>query len=108
MWSGLGYYSRARNLHRCAQVVRDEWDGKLPATVKELETLPGIGRYTAGAISSIAFGQQASLLDGNVIRVFSRWTDLGLEVGQTVTKRMLWQWADDLVPRSRPGDLIRH
>ena len=104
LWSGLGYYSRARNLHRCAQVVRDEWEGKLPATVKELVTLPGIGRYTAGAISSIAFGQQASLLDGNVIRVFSRWTDLGLEVGQTVTKRMLWQWADDLVPRKRPGD----
>ena len=104
LWSGLGYYSRARNLHRCAQVVRDTWAGELPATVKELESLPGIGRYTAGAISSIAFGQQASLLDGNVIRVFSRWTDLGMEVGQTVTKRMLWQWADELVPEERPGD----
>ena len=104
LWSGLGYYSRARNLHRCANVVMDEWNGLFPGTVKELQSLPGIGRYTAGAIASIAFGERASLLDGNVIRVFSRWTDLSLEVGQTQTKSMLWDWADELVSQDRPGD----
>ena len=76
LWEGLGYYSRARNLHRAAQMVMREWQGYFPSSVEDLQKLPGIGRYTAGAISSIAFGKAAPVLDGNVIRVFARLTDL--------------------------------
>ncbi|HEX3054102.1 MAG TPA: A/G-specific adenine glycosylase, partial [Aggregatilineaceae bacterium] len=71
-WEGLGYYSRARNLHRAAQVVVNEYNGVFPNTVDELQKLPGIGRYTAGAIASLAFGVDAPILDGNVIRVLAR------------------------------------
>ncbi|MEO1286670.1 MAG: A/G-specific adenine glycosylase [Chloroflexota bacterium] len=104
LWEGLGYYSRARNLHKTAKIVTQEYDGEFPSTVTELKKLAGIGAYTAGAISSIAFGQQASLLDGNVIRVFSRWLDLEDDVTQTSTKNSLWDVADALVPAERAGD----
>ena len=69
LWEGLGYYSRARNFKKAAQIIYKEMNGKLPKTVKGLQNLPGIGRYTAGAISSIAFGLKAPVLDGNVKRV---------------------------------------
>ncbi|HJZ84245.1 MAG TPA: A/G-specific adenine glycosylase [Polyangia bacterium] len=72
LWAGLGYYSRARNLHRAAQQVVAEHGGRLPDTVEALRALPGIGRYTAGAIASIAFGQPAPALDGNALRVLAR------------------------------------
>lgn len=71
-WEGLGYYSRARNLHKAAQVIRDEYQARLPASFSELQRLPGIGEYTAGAISSIAFGLPVPAVDGNVLRVLSR------------------------------------
>ena len=71
-WEGLGYYSRARNLHKAAQVIRDEYQSRLPASFSELKKLPGIGEYTAGAISSIAFGLPVPAVDGNVLRVLSR------------------------------------
>jgi A/G-specific adenine glycosylase len=103
-WEGLGYYSRARNLHKTAGIITRDYDGQFPRTVKELKTLPGIGPYTAGAVASIAFGVQASVLDGNVIRVFSRLIDLDDAVNTSATKRKLWQMADDLVPAERPGD----
>src|SRR5690606_33256819 len=70
LWEGLGYYSRARNLHRAAQIVAREMAGQFPQSAEGLQALPGIGRYTAGAIASIAFGEAAPVLDGNVIRVF--------------------------------------
>ncbi len=104
LWEGLGYYSRARNLHAAAQKVMAEFDGRLPETVEELQKLPGIGRYTAGAIASIVFNQPAPILDGNVIRVFSRLTDLPDDVTTTAAKKKLWQMASDLVPTERPGD----
>ncbi len=104
LWEGLGYYSRARNMHAAAKIVVARFDGQLPDTVSELLTLPGIGRYTAGAIASIAYSKQAPVLDGNVIRVFSRLTDLPEDVSKGATKKKLWQLAGRLVPRERPGE----
>ena len=77
MWSGLGYYRRARMLHQGAKTVVDTYKGQLPSTVEELKAIPGIGAYTAGAISSIAFGNREPLVDGNVVRVLSRLFALG-------------------------------
>lgn len=104
MWEGLGYYSRARNLHQAAQQVSNDYGGQFPKTVDGLLLLPGIGRYTAGAISSIAFNQPAPLLDGNVIRVFARLTDLAADVTQPAVKESLWNLAEEWLDRSRPGD----
>lgn len=104
LWEGLGYYSRARNLHKAAQMVAGELDGQFPQTVDDLLKLPGVGRYTAGAIASIAFDQSAPVLDGNVIRVLARLYDLGDDVRQTATQQHLWQIAADLLPNARPGD----
>jgi A/G-specific adenine glycosylase len=103
-WEGLGYYSRARNLHQAAQKVSQDFAGQFPQTVEGLLLLPGIGRYTAGAISSIAFGQPAPLLDGNVIRVFARLTDLEADVTQPAVKESLWKLAEQWLDRTRPGD----
>ncbi len=104
LWEGLGYYSRARNMHAAAQTIVTEWNGRFPTTAADLQTLKGIGRYTAGAIASIAFDEPAPVLDGNVIRVLSRLTDLTDDVTTTATKKQLWQLAADLVPDQRPGD----
>ncbi|MBI1277355.1 MAG: A/G-specific adenine glycosylase [Anaerolineaceae bacterium] len=104
MWEGLGYYSRARNLHQAAQQVAQNDAGQFPQTVEGLLALPGIGRYTAGAIASIAFDQPAALLDGNVIRVFARLTDLEADVTQPGVKQSLWKLAEDWLDRNRPGD----
>lgn len=104
LWEGLGYYSRARNLHAAAQQVVNENNGRIPTTAKQLQTLKGIGRYTAGAIASIAFDEPAPVLDGNVIRVFSRLTDLADDVTISTTKKHLWQLAEAIVPAKRAGD----
>jgi len=103
LWSGLGYYSRARNLHRGATDVMANHGGAIPDTVEGLCSLTGIGRYTAGAIASIAFGQPAPILDGNVIRVLSRLFDLAKDVGDTSTQRTLWAWAEALVDPAHPS-----
>jgi A/G-specific adenine glycosylase len=76
-WEGLGYYSRARNLHRAAQIIMTDFGGKLPATVEELAKLPGFGPYTIGAVRSFAFQAKAAAVDGNVVRVLSRFFCLG-------------------------------
>jgi A/G-specific adenine glycosylase len=102
-WEGLGYYGRARNLHAAAKTVVDDYDGCLPAEAEELIKLKGIGRYTAGAISSIAFGRSTPVLDGNVIRVLSRLDDLEDDVTRGATQRRLWRRASELVPDRRPG-----
>jgi A/G-specific adenine glycosylase len=104
IWEGLGYYSRARNLHRLAQIVTGEMDGTFPTTAAELQKLPGIGRYTAGAIASIAFGESVPVVDGNVIRVFARLTDLAEDVTRPAEKARLWRLAEDWLPEKRPGD----
>ncbi len=98
-WEGLGYYSRARNLKRAAEQVVAEHSGQLPSQAEDLDALPGIGPYTSGAIRSIAFGQAAPVVDGNVKRVLSRWL-----AEPALTERELWAAAADLVPEAAPGD----
>lgn len=104
LWEGLGYYSRARNLHLAAQTLVNEWHGRFPTTAADWMKLKGVGRYTAGAIASIAFDAPAPVLDGNVIRILSRLTDLPDDVSKTATKNRLWRLAAELVPAQRPGD----
>ena len=104
LWEGLGYYSRARNLHHAAQSVMQDFGGMLPQSAKELQQLKGIGRYSAGAIASIAYGESVAVLDGNVIRVLSRLVDLPDDTTQTKTKNALWDLAEALVPAERAGD----
>ena len=104
LWEGLGYYSRARNLHKAAQKVMAEHKGRLPRTVDELRRLPGIGRYTAGAIASIAFNADAAVLDGNVKRVLARVFNLSDDVKSPAGEKKLWALAESLVPSGRAGD----
>ena len=101
-WAGLGYYSRARNLHRCAQAAAAL--GGLPSTADELRALPGIGPYTSGAIASIAFGQPAPLIDGNVERVISRLDARSEDPRSTPGKKALWARAGELVDALEPGE----
>ncbi len=103
-WEGLGYYSRARNLHRAAQLVVRGHGGQLPRTPAELQALPGIGRYTAAAIASIAFGVDAAVLDGNVKRVLARVFDIQDDVKSPAGEKRLWALAEQLVPAGRAGD----
>lgn len=104
-WSGLGYYRRARALHQAAAVVSAEHGGVLPSTRDGLLALPGIGPYTAGAIASIAFGERAAIVDGNVTRVLARMHAIEDDVSLGATKRHIWDLAEALVPDERPGDL---
>lgn len=103
-WQGLGYYSRARNLLMAARQVMEKHRGEMPSEVEELLTLPGIGRYTAGAVSSIAFNRRAPILDGNVSRVLCRLEKIETDPRQGSTQSLLWQRAEDLLPRKRTGD----
>src|SRR6056297_3957239 len=93
-WTGLGYYARARNLHRAAQVVVAEHGGRFPETVEALEGLPGIGRSTAGAIVSIACGGRAPILDGNVKRVMARYHTVPGWPGRTEVLKTLWRHSE--------------
>ncbi len=104
LWEGLGYYTRARNLHKAAKQIVGERGGMFPQTAEGWQSLPGVGRYTAGAIASIAFGERAPVLDGNVIRVFSRFFDIVECTDDTATKNHLWTLAEELVPKNHPGD----
>lgn len=97
-WSGLGYYSRARNLHRCAQVVMAEHGGRFPASAERLAALPGIGRSTAAAIAAFCFGERAAILDGNVKRVLARALGNGSDLAVASNERGLWQQACELLP----------
>ena len=97
-WSGLGYYRRARMLHAAAKEIVKKYAGKFPQSAEELRTLPGIGRYTAAAIASIAFGEPVAVVDGNVERVIER------VVGESLPEKELWQTAQELLSPSRPGD----
>ncbi len=105
-WTGLGYYRRARALHRAARELARTHGGKLPADAAMLRALPGVGRYTAGAIASIAFDRPEPVLDGNVRRVLARWFGVdGAELGKAAEERRLWDLADELVRGPSPGDL---
>jgi len=97
-WEGLGYYRRAQNLHKAAQVVVADYSGILPRTVNELRKLPGIGPYTAGAIASIAFRKDEPVLDGNIIRVISRLFSVAGDIAKAATKRRLLGAVGPMVP----------
>lgn len=99
-WSGLGYYSRARNLHRCAQQLINQWGGQFPKTAQGLQTLPGIGPSTAAAIASLCMGERAAIMDGNVQRVLSRWLAFGQDLAQTSARQALEQLAEQLLPKT--------
>lgn len=102
-WEGLGYYARCRNLHRAARTVVEDYGGELPDRREELLALPGIGPYTVGAILSLAFGQDAAVLDGNVRRVLSRVFAIGDDPRATETRRRLWALAEALIPPGEAG-----
>jgi A/G-specific adenine glycosylase len=99
-WAGLGYYARARNLHRCAQQVVAEHGGVFPASAAQLETLPGIGRSTAAAVAAFAFGARAAILDGNVKRVLCRQFAVTGFPGAAKVHQQLWELAESLLPQA--------
>lgn len=104
LWEGLGYYSRARNLHKAAQIVVIEYEAKLPRNLNELRRLPGIGRYTAAAIASMAFGMDTAALDGNIRRVLARVFDVIEPARSTAGEKRLWRLAEDNMPPGKAGD----
>lgn len=104
-WAGLGYYARARNLHDCAQAVMERHGGRFPATEAELRALPGIGDYTAAAVASIAFGEAATVVDGNVERVVTRLH--AIETPIPAARPEIRRLTGALVPRDRPGDFAQ-
>lgn len=102
-WSGLGYYRRARHLHAAAKTIVERFGGELPRTAAQWQALPGVGRYTAGAIASIAFGERAAVLDGNVTRVLARILACEDDVRRSATRSLLWRAAEELLPDDAPG-----
>jgi A/G-specific adenine glycosylase len=102
-WQGLGYYKRAHNLHQCAKIILVDWNEKFPSAVDELMRLPGIGRYTAGAIASFAFGLPAPIVDANIARAVSRLLNLQEPVDQPRGSRVIWDFASRYVQGHHPG-----
>ncbi len=105
LWQGLGYYSRARNLHRAAQEVVARFAGNLPSEPALLATLPGVGPYSAGAIASFAFDKPAAAVDANIARVLARLANIDTPIDSTEGNRLLWQLATDLLPEKTGGRL---
>ncbi len=97
LWEGLGYYARCRNLHKAAQIIAEQYKGRFPDTLEAVEALPGIGRSTAGAILTFAYGQKHPLLDGNVKRVLSRIEDVAEDIQQTNVINQLWKTSETLL-----------
>lgn len=104
VWEGLGYYSRARNLHTASKLVVEEFDGQVPDNWKDINKLKGVGPYTAAAVLSIAFQKPHAVVDGNVIRVLSRFFGIDADVRRSATKNKIQEHADDLLSEERPGD----
>jgi A/G-specific adenine glycosylase len=100
LWAGLGYYSRARNLHRCAQTVLERHGGEFPRSAAELQELAGIGRSTAAAIASFCFGERVAILDGNVKRVLTRVLAFDGDMASSAQEKLLWRYATELLPAS--------
>ena len=107
LWSGLGYYSRARNLHKCAQEVMGRFGGAFPRRAEDLQTLPGIGRSTAAAIAAFCFEERAAILDGNVKRVLTRVLGYGEDLAVAKNEKALWALAQDLLPQ-HSADMPRY
>lgn len=104
IWEGLGYYSRARYMHEAAQTVVDKYDGQIPETMDEILDLKGVGPYTASAVLSIAFQKKHAAVDGNVIRVLSRFFGIEDDVRRSKTKNEIQEYADEFIDPERPGD----
>ena len=104
VWEGLGYYSRARNLSRGAKMIVEEWGGQWRNTATELQSLPGVGPYTAGAIASFAFDQSAGIVEANTARFYARLLALRSDLHSGEGRRQLWSLAERIVPRDRPGE----
>jgi A/G-specific adenine glycosylase len=102
-WEGLGYYRRARNLQRAARAVVEDFGGIFPTSAEHIQQLPGVGRYTAGAVASFACGQRAAIVDGNIARVLARIFDYHEIVDSTAGQRQLWEWAHALLPEVEAG-----
>jgi A/G-specific adenine glycosylase len=103
LWQGMGYYTRARNLRQAAQIIAHERGGRFPRMAKAWQALPGVGRYTAGAIASIAFGERVPVLDGNAKRVVARLCAIEDSIDETATTNRLWSIVETLVPVKNPG-----
>jgi len=104
LWEGLGYYSRARNLHKAAKIVMEQYAGQLPRDLDALRRLPGIGRYTVGAIASMAFGMDEPTLDANIRRVFARVFDISVPADSPSGEKALWKLAAEYLPKGKAGD----
>lgn len=104
LWQGLGYYARARNLQAAARKIVAEFGGAIPESLEALLSLPGIGRYTAGAVASIAFGQRAPIVDGNVARVLCRLAMIQTHPREPATAAVLWTLAEEILPRTSLGE----
>jgi len=104
LWEGLGYYSRARNIHKTARRLVNEYNGRFPASVDELQELPGIGRYTAGAIAGFALDQPAPIVEANTLRLYCRLLGYDGDPRSTEGQKLLWSFASRIVPRKSPGD----
>lgn len=104
LWQGLGYYNRARNLKKAAQILVTEYDGEFPEEYEEILKLPGIGAYTAGAIASIAFGQAVPAIDGNVYRIYTRLAADGRDITKGNVQKEIYEKLKILVPREAPGE----
>ena len=103
-WEGLGYYSRARNFHKAAKILVEKYHGELPRDLDELRKLPGIGRYTVGALASIIFGMDEPALDGNLKRVYARLFDVSEPVDSPMGEKILWKLAKDNLPGGKAAD----
>jgi A/G-specific adenine glycosylase len=103
LWEGLGYYSRARNIHKAARLIVQEQNGRFPAEVATLLELPGIGRYTAGAIASFAFDHRAPILEANTLRLYCRLLGFRGDPRSAAGQKLLWDFAERLLPRKSPG-----
>ena len=104
LWEGLGYYSRVRNMQKAAKIIVRDMGGEIPSEVEQLKKLPGIGEYTAAAISSIAFGRPYPVVDGNVLRVVSRWQASLADISAPGTKKDIQSMLAKVIPKQRPGN----
>lgn len=104
LWTGLGYYARGRNLHKCAQTIVNDFQGEFPRSAEQLSQLPGIGRSTAAAIASISMGIAAAILDGNVKRVLTRHFAIEGWPGKSAVEKYLWEIAEQLTPNTQTGE----
>lgn len=103
LWQGLGYYSRARNMHKTAQIIITEWNGNFPNNYRDLLKLKGIGEYTAAAIASFAFNEVVPVVDGNVFRVFSRYFDIETDIASSSARKEFTNLANELIPKDNPA-----